>query len=47
MVVNNVLSRREGTTLFVPNNPVSDPGGVIVARTVMMVHRLAAIRGVA
>jgi sirohydrochlorin cobaltochelatase len=47
MVVNNVLSRREGTTLFVPNNPVSDPGGVIVARTVMAVHRLAAIRGVA
>ena len=43
MVVNNVLSRREGTTLFVPNNPASDPGGVIVARTVMMVHRLAAI----
>jgi hypothetical protein len=47
MVVNNVLSRREGTTLFVPNNPVSDPGGVIVARTVSIVHRLAAIRGVA
>ena len=47
MVVNNVLSRREGTTLFVPVNPASDPGGVIVARTVMVVHRLAAIRGVA
>jgi sirohydrochlorin cobaltochelatase len=45
MVVNNVLSRREGTTLFVPVNPVSDPGGVIVARTVMVVHRLAAMRG--
>jgi len=47
MVVNNVLARREGTTLFVPVNPVSDPGGVIVARTVMVVHRLAAMRGVA
>jgi hypothetical protein len=47
MVANNVLSRREGTTLFVPNNPVSDPGGVAVARTVSIVHRLAAIRGVA
>jgi hypothetical protein len=47
MVVNNVLSRREDTRLFVPNNPVSDPGGVIVARTVMVVHRLAALRGVA
>ena len=47
MVANNVLSRRENTTLFVPINPSSDPGGVIVARTVMMVHRLAAIRGLA
>jgi hypothetical protein len=47
MVVHNVLSRREGTTMFVPANPVSDPGGVIVKRTVMVVHRLAAIRGVA
>jgi hypothetical protein len=46
MVANNVLSRREETTLFIPNNPVSDPNGVIVARTVMMVHRLAAMRGV-
>jgi sirohydrochlorin cobaltochelatase len=46
VVVHNVLSRREGTTLFVPVNPVSDPGGVIVARTVRVVHRLAAIRGV-
>jgi sirohydrochlorin cobaltochelatase len=47
MVVNNVLARREDAKLFVPNNPVTDPGGVIVARTVMIVHRLAAIRGVA
>jgi hypothetical protein len=45
MVANNVLSRREETTLCVPNNPVSDPNGVIVARTVMSVHRLAATRG--
>ena len=47
MVANNVLSRREETRLFVPNNPVSDPNGVIVARTVMSVHRLAAMRGLA
>ena len=47
MVANNVLSRREGTTLFVPVHPAGDPGGVIVARTVMMVHRLAAVRGMA
>jgi len=46
MVVNNVLARREEKNLFVPINPAGDPGGVIVARTVMMVHRLAAIRGV-
>ena len=46
MVVNNVLSRREETSLFVPNNPASDPNGVIVARTVMLAHRLAAMRGV-
>lgn len=45
MVAHNVLSRREGSTLLVPNNPASDPGGVIVARTVRVVHRLAAIRG--
>ncbi len=45
IVANNVLSRREGTTLFVPSNPVSDPGGVMVARTVTLVHRLAAMRG--
>lgn len=47
MVAHNVLARREGTTLFVPNNPSTDPNGVIVARTVMIVHRLAAIRGFA
>jgi hypothetical protein len=46
MVVNNVLARREETNLLVPINPVSDPNGVIVARTVMSAHRLAAMRGV-
>jgi sirohydrochlorin cobaltochelatase len=45
LVVHNVLARREEQTLFVPNNPVIDPHGVIVARTVTLVHRLAAIRG--
>jgi len=45
MVAKNVLSRREGTTLLVPNNPASDPNGVITARAVMSVHRLAAMRG--
>jgi sirohydrochlorin cobaltochelatase len=46
-VVNNVLARREETTLFVPDNQVIDPNGVIVARTVMSIHRLAAMRGLA
>ncbi len=46
MVVHNVLARREASTLFVPVNPASDPGGVIVARMVRVAHRLAAIRGV-
>jgi sirohydrochlorin cobaltochelatase len=46
MVAHNVLARREGSTLFVASNPARDAGGVIVARTVRLVHRLAAIRGV-
>jgi sirohydrochlorin cobaltochelatase len=45
MVVHNVLARREEQTLCVPNNPATDPNGVIVARTVTLVHRLAAMRG--
>jgi sirohydrochlorin cobaltochelatase len=46
MVVHNVLARREDTTLFVANNPATDPGGVIVSRTVMLIHRLAATLGI-
>jgi sirohydrochlorin cobaltochelatase len=46
MVVHNVLSRREESTVCVPVNPATDPAGVIVARTVRLVHRLASIRGV-
>ena len=46
MVVNNVLSRREGTVLFVPVNPDEDPGGEAVANTLIRVHTLAAARGV-
>lgn len=46
MVVHNVLARREDTTLLVANNPATDPNGVIAARTVTLIHRLAAIRGV-
>ncbi len=46
MVVNNILSRREGTVLFVPVNPSSDPGGEVVARTLTRIHDLAAAKGI-
>jgi sirohydrochlorin cobaltochelatase len=44
MVVSNVLSRREGAVLFVPVNPVRDPGGARVVGSLVRVHRLAAAR---
>jgi len=46
LVVSNVLARREGTTLFVPVNPGSDPEGERVLRAVGQVYRLAATRSV-
>ena len=42
----NVLSRREGTVVFVPVNPSSDPGGEMVVRLVGQIHRFAAAKGV-
>lgn len=45
-VANNILSRREGTALFVPVNPVSDPGGAIVVRSAIRIRALASARGV-
>jgi sirohydrochlorin cobaltochelatase len=44
LVGRNVLSRREGTVLFVPINPESDPGGGRVARALAGVHHLAMTR---
>ena len=44
LVVSNVLSRREGTVLFVPVNGVTDPGGERLARALAVVYRLAVIR---
>jgi len=41
LVVSNVLSRREGTVLFVPVDPVHDPTGEVVAGAVARVHALA------
>jgi hypothetical protein len=46
MVVTNVLSRREGTALFLPVNPAQDPGGDRVAGAVGAIHRLAKEKGV-
>jgi hypothetical protein len=46
LVAANILSRREGTTLFVPVNHVTDPGGVRVARALARARRLAAARNV-
>ena len=46
LVAGNVLSRREGTTLFVPVNRGTDPGGVRVARALARAHRLAAARNI-
>jgi hypothetical protein len=45
LVVSNILSRREGTALFVPVNPASDPHGDIAVRSVLRLHRLASVRG--
>jgi sirohydrochlorin cobaltochelatase len=42
----NVLSRREDTVVFVPANPLSDPGGEIVVRLVSQIHHFAAAQGV-
>jgi hypothetical protein len=46
LVAGNVLTRREGTTLFVPVNPATDPGGRAIAQPLARVHRFAAANGV-
>jgi len=46
LIASNVLSRREGSTLFLPVNGARDPGGERVARVVLQVHGLARERGV-
>ncbi len=46
MVASNVLSRREGTVLFLPVNDASDAGGEIVTRLLTRVHRFAAARSI-
>ena len=46
LVAGNVLTRREGTALFVPVNPATDPGGRAIAQALARVHRFAAANGV-
>ena len=46
LVASNVLSRREGTVLFVPVNAATDPRGTIVSGAVARVYRCASARGV-
>jgi hypothetical protein len=46
LVATNVLSRREGTVLFVPLNAATDPDGTIVATAVARVYRYTSERGV-
>jgi hypothetical protein len=46
LVAGNVLSRREGTVLYVPVNATLDPGGERVAEAVAHVFRCARARGI-
>lgn len=46
LVAANVLTRREGTALFVPVNPASDPDGRAIAGAVARVHRFACVSDV-
>ena len=46
LVAGNVLTRREGTVLFVPVNPAADPEGTAIAQALARVHRFAAANGV-
>jgi sirohydrochlorin cobaltochelatase len=46
LVAGNVLARREATTLFVPVNHGTDPGGVKVARAFARAHRLGTARDI-
>ena len=46
LVASNVLSRREGTTLFVPVNAAADPHGTIVSDAVARIYQYARSRGV-
>lgn len=46
LVASNVLSRREGTTLFVPVNPIRDPQGQATVQTLQSLHGFATTRSI-
>ena len=46
LVANNILSRREATTLLVPINAAEDPGGDGVVNCLARIHALAGAAGV-
>jgi hypothetical protein len=46
LIATNVLSRREGTVLFVPVNTATDRRGTMVASAVERIHACASARGV-
>jgi sirohydrochlorin cobaltochelatase len=46
LVASNVLSRREGSVLFIPVNAATDPRGTFVAGAVERVYRQATARGI-
>ena len=46
LVASNVLSRREGTVVFVPVDPLRDPNGSMVVQRLQRLHSLAMIRDV-
>jgi sirohydrochlorin cobaltochelatase len=46
LVVSNVLSRREGTVVFVPLNPATDPKGETVVRILVRAHGFALARNI-
>ena len=46
LVVSNALSRREGTTVFIPVNPTTDPKGETATRLVTQTHQLATERNI-
>jgi hypothetical protein len=46
LVASNIVSRREGSVLFVPVNQMTDGGGAVVADAVCRIYQCASARGV-